>query len=61
MSIIKGFKEFYDKAVYVWRASKKPTNKELNENLKIVLIGMLALGLIGFIISVIFNFLQFSQ
>ncbi|MEM4133892.1 MAG: protein translocase SEC61 complex subunit gamma [Candidatus Micrarchaeia archaeon] len=61
MSLVKGIKEFYDKAVYVWRASKKPSKKELNENLKIVLLGILILGVIGFIISIIFGFLQFSQ
>lgn len=61
MSVVKGMKEFYEKAVYVWRASKKPSQKELNENLRIVLIGVAVLGAIGFIISVIFGFLQFSQ
>ncbi|MCX8202385.1 MAG: protein translocase SEC61 complex subunit gamma [Candidatus Micrarchaeota archaeon] len=61
MSIIKGLKEFYDKAVYVWRASEKPSQKEINTNLRIVLLGILVLGVIGFIISIIFGFLHFSQ
>jgi protein translocase SEC61 complex gamma subunit len=56
--IIKGIKEFYDKSVYVWRASKKPTKQDLNENLKIVLIGMFILGLIGFLVAIIFSLLQ---
>jgi protein translocase SEC61 complex gamma subunit len=56
--IIKGIKEFYDKSVYVWRASKKPTKQDLNENLKIVLMGMFILGLIGFLVAIIFSLLQ---
>jgi|GEM_PF-5518349 protein translocase SEC61 complex gamma subunit len=56
--IIKGIKEFYDKSVYVWRASKKPTKQDLNENLKIVLMGMFILGLIGFLVAIIFGLLQ---
>jgi protein translocase SEC61 complex gamma subunit len=58
MNIIKGLKEFYEKSLYVWRASKKPNKRELNENLRIVLIGILVLGVIGFLISIIFGFLQ---
>jgi len=56
--IIKGIKEFYDKSVYVWRASKKPTKQDLNENLRIVLMGMFILGLIGFLVAIIFGLLQ---
>lgn len=56
--VIKGIKEFYDKSVYVWRASKKPTKQDMNENLRIVLIGMFILGLIGFLVAIIFGLLQ---
>jgi protein translocase SEC61 complex gamma subunit len=56
--VIKGIKEFYDKSVYVWRASKKPTKQDMNENLRIVLIGTFILGLIGFLVAIIFGLLQ---
>ena len=56
--VIKGIKEFYDKSVYVWRASKKPTKQDMNENLRIVLMGMFILGLIGFLVAIIFGLLQ---
>jgi len=56
--MIKGINEFYNKSVYVWRATKKPTKRDLKESLKIVLIGIFILGLIGFLVSIIFGLLH---
>ena len=54
---MKGLKEFYDKSVYVWRLSKKPDRSDLNEKVKVVLLGMFVLGFLGFLISIIFGLL----
>ena len=51
-------KDFYERAVYVWRVSRQPTAKEIKENLKIVLVGVLFMGTMGFIISLIFNLIE---
>ena len=61
MSDIMAFpnlKEFYEKAVYVWRVSRRPSDKELMENFKVVMAGVLVMGFIGFFISVIFGLIQ---
>ena len=54
---MKGLKEFYDKSLYVWRLSKKPDKNDLNEKLKVVLLGMFVLGFLGFFISIVFTLL----
>ena len=56
-NVVKGTKEFYNKSLYVWRLSKKPDKGDLKEKVKVVLLGMLVLGLIGFFISIIFRLL----
>jgi len=50
--------KLWDDAVYVMRVSKKPTSDEVVEHLKIVLTGMFAMGIIGFIIYLIFKFIM---
>jgi protein translocase SEC61 complex gamma subunit len=45
---------FFSQVVYVLRASKKPSEEEVIEYLKIVLFGILLLGIIGFFVSLIF-------
>jgi protein translocase SEC61 complex gamma subunit len=53
---IKGkIDNFFSQVVYVLRASKKPSEEEVIEYLKVVLFGIFLLGLIGFFISLIFR------
>ncbi len=42
----------------VWRLLKKPTKEELLTVSKIAGIGLLVIGLIGFIIALLMNFIQ---
>jgi len=51
-------KEFYGKAMYVWRVSRRPSDKELMENFKVVMAGIVVMGFIGFFISIIFGLIQ---
>lgn len=56
--VFEKLKDFYEKAIYVWRVSRRPTDKELFENFKVVMVGVIVIGLIGFFISVLFGFIQ---
>jgi protein translocase SEC61 complex gamma subunit len=49
--------KFLDRAKYVLRVSKKPTDEELFRNLRIILVGILLLGIIGLVITLIFWFI----
>jgi len=57
MSIIVKSKQFIDKCVRVLKVARKPTNQELKQVSKISAIGLLAIGFIGFLISLIFTLL----
>jgi len=46
-------KSFINKSIRVWRVLKKPTSQEFKLISKVSAIGILALGLVGFIISTI--------
>lgn len=56
--IIQGAREFFAKSVRVWHVLRKPTSKEFKEISKISALGILILGLLGFIISFIINFFR---
>ena len=49
------FKSFVAQSIRVWRILKKPSGYEFKTVSKVSAIGILALGLIGFIISIIFK------
>ena len=47
------FKAFFEKSKRVWLVLKKPTRKEYEMVAKVSAVGILILGLLGFIISII--------
>ena len=49
------FKSFVKKCKRVWHLLKKPSKKEFEQIAKISAIGILILGFIGFVISIIMN------
>jgi protein translocase SEC61 complex gamma subunit len=51
-------KEFFEKCVRVWHILKKPDNKEFKTIAKVSALGILAIGAIGFIISVALEFIK---
>ena len=53
MTKIEQLKNFIAKSKRVWLVMKKPTRREYNMVAKISAIGILALGIVGFIISMI--------
>lgn len=46
-------KEFFKQCKRVWHVLKKPTKQEFQQVAKVSSIGILALGLVGFIIALI--------
>ena len=53
---MENMKTFYRKCVRVWKTLKKPSRKEFEMTSKVSAIGILILGVIGFIISIIMSF-----
>jgi protein transport protein SEC61 subunit gamma-like protein len=55
MDAWNSFKGFVQKCKRVWLVMKRPTKKEFNLISKVTAIGILVLGVVGFIISIIVN------
>jgi protein transport protein SEC61 subunit gamma-like protein len=53
MAVLEKIKSFFFQCVRVWHILRKPTNEEFKSISKISALGVLAIGLIGFIISVV--------
>ncbi|MDO8622975.1 MAG: protein translocase SEC61 complex subunit gamma [archaeon] len=51
MDIKVSAKSFYEKCVRVWHIMKKPTKQEFQNVSKVSAIGILIIGLMGFLIS----------
>lgn len=56
--MIKKLKIFFKKSRRVWMALKKPSKEEFEMTAKVSAIGILILGVIGFIISMIVELIQ---
>jgi len=50
---MKSIKPFFKKCKRVWHTLKKPTKEEFNQTTKVSAIGIVILGVLGFIISLI--------
>ena len=55
MSKAEQLKAFVEKSKRVWLVLKKPTKKEFTSVAKISAIGILLLGALGFLISIVIN------
>jgi len=56
LDIVKSIKEFYLNSKRVINVSYKPTNDVFKRTLKIVVIGILIIGAMGYIISTLIGF-----
>ena len=56
MNIAVNIKSFYGKCVRVWHILKKPSRKEFETVTKASTIGILAVGVIGFLVSIAMKF-----
>jgi protein translocase SEC61 complex gamma subunit len=50
-------KSFFLKCKRVWHSLKKPTRKEFEMTTKVSAIGIAAIGLVGFLISIAMNYI----
>ncbi|MEM2174752.1 MAG: protein translocase SEC61 complex subunit gamma [Candidatus Micrarchaeia archaeon] len=57
-SLKRKINEFFSNAVYVLRVCKKPEEEEIYEYTKVVLVGIVLLGVLGFLIFLIFNWVK---
>ncbi|GBE20003.1 preprotein translocase subunit SecE [archaeon BMS3Abin17] len=53
MTIISSTKSFFVKCRRVWHSLKKPTRKEFEQITKVSAIGILILGILGFLVSIV--------
>lgn len=60
MSMLEKTKSFYQQCKRVWLVLKKPTKKEFEQVAKVSAIGILILGLLGFLLSLIVNLFNFK-
>jgi len=56
--VLQKLKDLYERTLYVWRVSKQPTADEINESFKIVIVGIFIMGILGFLISIVFNIIE---
>jgi len=55
MQAIENFKLFFAKCVRVWHVLKKPDMKEYKTIAKVSAVGILLIGLAGFIVAIFIN------
>jgi protein transport protein SEC61 subunit gamma-like protein len=60
MNLLVSIKDFMLKCGRVWQVIKKPSKEEFKIIAKVSALGVLLIGLIGFIISVIMTVLNFK-
>ena len=57
MKIITSLKSFLEKCKRVWMVLKKPTKDELTKVAQISALGIIVVGILGFLISIIMSFI----
>jgi len=55
MKVLESLKSFVDKCKRVWMVLKKPTREEFLKVAKVSAVGILIIGALGFLISIIIN------
>jgi protein transport protein SEC61 subunit gamma-like protein len=55
MKLINSLKSFVEKCKRVWMIMKKPTRQEFLQVAKVSAVGILIIGILGFVISIIMN------
>jgi len=55
MDVVQNTKSFFVKCTRVWHALRKPSKQEYQQTAKVSAVGIVILGIIGFIVSIIMN------
>jgi protein translocase SEC61 complex gamma subunit len=53
MDVIQKLKKFIENSGHVIRISYRPTKEEFNKSAKLIIIGILLIGFLGFIIAIL--------
>ncbi len=56
MKLITNLKSFYEKCKRVWMVLKKPSKDDFLKIAKVSAVGILVIGVLGFLISIIMKF-----
>ena len=57
MSIIDNLKKFVDNCKHVLSISYKPSEAEFSKSAKLIIIGILLIGFVGFLVAVVVSFI----
>jgi protein translocase SEC61 complex gamma subunit, archaeal and eukaryotic len=57
LNIISIFKSFFSSSKRIINISYKPSRHEFNKSIRIIIIGILIIGLLGFVMSIIIGLL----
>ena len=57
-NIVKKLKTFEDNAKHVMNISYKPTNQEFEKSAKIIILGILLIGILGLVIAVVISIIE---
>ncbi len=60
LNISQRLKSFLSNANHIMHISYKPSNDEFNRSAKVIILGILIIGFVGFIISLIIGYLSGS-
>jgi protein translocase SEC61 complex gamma subunit len=56
LNVVSKFKKFITNSKHVLNISYRPTNEEFKRSAKIIILGIIAIGVVGFVIGVIISF-----
>ncbi|HUY69956.1 MAG TPA: protein translocase SEC61 complex subunit gamma [Candidatus Baltobacteraceae bacterium] len=57
MQIFQKIKSFIDNSRHVMSISYKPTRTEFNKSAKVIILGIILIGVIGFLLSIVISFI----
>ncbi|HVC58583.1 MAG TPA: protein translocase SEC61 complex subunit gamma [Candidatus Acidoferrales bacterium] len=57
MQIFQQIKSFIDNSRHVMSISYKPTRTEFNKSAKVIILGIILIGVIGFLLSIVISFI----
>lgn len=55
LNIVKRFKDFYSDSRRILSISYKPSNEEFNKSAKIIMLGILIIGVLGLVVAIIIS------
>ncbi len=60
LNIMPKLRTFFTNSKHILNISYKPSNEEFNKSARVILLGILIIGALGFIISIIIGYLSGS-